>query len=167
MNSRERLIRISRGGAGGLSNKTGGSKTEASSWELSCWRRTKSTLPILPIRSMIWRSGAPLRTPNRCCHWSVPTLSATFLKSNLACWKGKFMELDKLSLEFERALEDARHFAERRGEAFITPIHLLHVMLDTGGVLAAMGDKQSLNRARALDLLLTKASEERAAKLAP
>src|SRR5215813_8656846 len=77
------------------------------------------------------------------------------------------MELDKLSLEFERALEDARHFAERRGEAFITPIHLLHVMLDTGGVLAAMADKQSLNRARALDLLLAKASEERAAKLAP
>ncbi|HKC86908.1 MAG TPA: AAA family ATPase, partial [Blastocatellia bacterium] len=77
------------------------------------------------------------------------------------------MELDKLSLEFERALEDARHFAERRGEAFITPIHLFHVMLDTGGVLAALADKQSLNRARALDLLVAKASEERAAKLAP
>jgi ATP-dependent Clp protease ATP-binding subunit ClpB len=77
------------------------------------------------------------------------------------------MELDKLSLEFERALEDARHFAERRGEAFITPIHLLHVMLDTGGALAAMADKQNLNRAHALDLLLAKASEERAVKLAP
>jgi ATP-dependent Clp protease ATP-binding subunit ClpB len=77
------------------------------------------------------------------------------------------MELDKLSLEFERALEDARHFAERRGEAFISPIHLLHVMLDTGGALAAMADKQNLNRAHALDLLLAKASEERAVKLAP
>jgi ATP-dependent Clp protease ATP-binding subunit ClpB len=77
------------------------------------------------------------------------------------------MELDKLSLEFERALEDARHFAERRGEAFISPIHLLHVMLDTGGALAALADKQNLNRAHALDLLLAKASEERAVKLAP
>jgi ATP-dependent Clp protease ATP-binding subunit ClpB len=77
------------------------------------------------------------------------------------------MELDKLSLEFERALEDARHFAERRGEAFISPIHLLHVMLDTGGALAAMADKQNLDRAHALDLLLAKASEERAVKLAP
>jgi ATP-dependent Clp protease ATP-binding subunit ClpB len=77
------------------------------------------------------------------------------------------MELDKLSLEFERALEDARHFAERRGEAFISPIHLLHVMLDTGGALAVMADKQNLNRAHALDLLLAKVSEERAVKLAP
>jgi ATP-dependent Clp protease ATP-binding subunit ClpB len=77
------------------------------------------------------------------------------------------MELDKLSLEFERALEDARHFAERRGEAFITPIHLLHVMLDTGGSLAAMADKQNLDRGRALDLLVAKALEERGVKLAP
>ena len=77
------------------------------------------------------------------------------------------MELDKLSLEFERALEDARHFAERRGEAFIMPIHLLHVMLDTGGALAAMADKQNLDRAHALNLLLAKASEARAVKLAP
>jgi ATP-dependent Clp protease ATP-binding subunit ClpB len=77
------------------------------------------------------------------------------------------MELDKLSLEFERALEDARHFSERRGEAFISPIHLLHVMLDTGGALAAMADKQNLNRAHALDMLVSKASEERAVKLAP
>ena len=77
------------------------------------------------------------------------------------------MELDKLSLEFERALEDARHFAERRGEAFITPIHLLHVMLDTGGSLAAMADKQNLDRGRALDLLIAKALEERGVKLAP
>ena len=77
------------------------------------------------------------------------------------------MELDKLSLEFERALEDARHFAERRGEAFIMPIHLLHVMLDTGGALAAMADKQNLDRAHALNLLLAEASEARAVKLAP
>jgi ATP-dependent Clp protease ATP-binding subunit ClpB len=75
------------------------------------------------------------------------------------------MELDKLSLEFERALEDARHFAKRRGEAFITPIHLLHAMLDTGGVLSAMVEKQNVDRARLLDLLIARASEERAARL--
>jgi ATP-dependent Clp protease ATP-binding subunit ClpB len=76
-----------------------------------------------------------------------------------------FMELDKLSLEFERALEDARHFAERRGEAFITPIHLLHVMLDTNGALAAMAEKLNLSRARVLDLL--SANEDRAVRLEP
>src|SRR5262245_58337027 len=75
------------------------------------------------------------------------------------------MELDKLSLEFERALEDARHFAERRGEACITPIHLLHVMLESGGPLAAMAEKQNLNRTRLLDLLTAKASGERASRL--
>jgi ATP-dependent Clp protease ATP-binding subunit ClpB len=75
------------------------------------------------------------------------------------------MELDKLSLEFERALEDARHLAERRGEAFITPVHLLHVMLDTNGALAAMAEKLNLSRARVLDLL--SASEDRAVRLEP
>jgi len=65
------------------------------------------------------------------------------------------MELDKLSLEFDRALEDARHFAERRGEAFITPLHLLHVMLENNGALATMAEKQNFNRARVLDLLAT------------
>ncbi len=75
------------------------------------------------------------------------------------------MELDKLSLEFERALEDARHFAERRGEAFMTPVHLLHVMLDTNGALAAMAEKLNLSRARVLDLL--SANEDRAVRLEP
>jgi ATP-dependent Clp protease ATP-binding subunit ClpB len=75
------------------------------------------------------------------------------------------MELDKLSLEFDRALEDARHFAERRGEAFITPIHLLHVMLENNGALAAMAEKQNLNRVRVLDLLAS--NEERATRLEP
>ena len=73
------------------------------------------------------------------------------------------MELDKLSLEFDRALEDARHFAERRGEAFITPFHLLHVMLENNGALAPMVEKQNLDRARLLDLLAT--NEERGTRL--
>ncbi|MBO0859036.1 MAG: ATP-dependent Clp protease ATP-binding subunit, partial [Chloracidobacterium sp.] len=77
------------------------------------------------------------------------------------------MELDKLSLELEHALEAARHFAERRGEAFITPVHLLHVMIESGGSLAAMAEKQNLDRAQLLDLLTARASEGRAARLEP
>src|SRR5262245_6323383 len=73
------------------------------------------------------------------------------------------MELDKLSLEFDRALEDARHFAERRGEALIAPFHLLHVMLENNGALAPMVEKQNLDRARLLDLLAT--NEERGTRL--
>ncbi|MBO0720300.1 MAG: AAA family ATPase [Blastocatellia bacterium] len=75
------------------------------------------------------------------------------------------MELDKLSLEFERALEDARHLAERRGEAYITPIHLLHVMLDSNGALAALAEKLNLSRPRVLELL--SAGDERAVRLNP
>src|SRR5215510_9760178 len=75
------------------------------------------------------------------------------------------MELNKLSLEFDRALEDARHFAERRGEAFISPLHLLHVMLENNGALAAIAEKQSLNRTRVLDVLAK--NEEHATRLEP
>ncbi len=74
------------------------------------------------------------------------------------------MQLDKLSLEFERALEDARHFAERRGEPFMTPAHLLYVMFDGGGPLAALAEKQSINRASLLDFLTARANDERATR---
>ncbi|HEX9001040.1 MAG TPA: AAA family ATPase, partial [Blastocatellia bacterium] len=71
------------------------------------------------------------------------------------------MQLDKLSLEFERALEDARHFAERRVEPFITPAHLLHVMFDGGGALAGLAEKQNISRASLLDFLTARADAER------
>lgn len=74
------------------------------------------------------------------------------------------MQLDKLSLEFERALEDSRHFAERRGEPFITPTHLLHVMFDGGGALAAMAEKQNISRVSLLDFLTARANDERATR---
>ena len=77
------------------------------------------------------------------------------------------MQLDKLSLEFERALENARHFAERRGEAFMTPVHLLSVLFDNGGPLAAMAEKQQVNRPLLLDTLTTAAAAERTTKLEP
>lgn len=74
------------------------------------------------------------------------------------------MQLDKLSLEFERALEDARHFAERRVEPFITPAHLLHVMFDGGGALASLAEKQNISRASLLDFLTARADAERATR---
>ncbi len=77
------------------------------------------------------------------------------------------MELDRFSLEVEKALEDARHLAERRGDAFITPSHLFHVMLDGGGVLRALADKQGAQCGPLLDYLTTRAVEERVGKLEP
>ena len=35
------------------------------------------------------------------------------------------MQLVRISLAFERGLDDARHVAERRGDAFITLSHVL------------------------------------------
>lgn len=74
------------------------------------------------------------------------------------------MELDRLSLEFERALENARHFAERRGETFITLNHLLYVMLDRGGALRPLAERQGAGCERILDHLTALASEERAGR---
>src|SRR5215831_6272060 len=72
------------------------------------------------------------------------------------------MELDRLSLELERSLEDARHLAERRGAALITIDHLLYVLLDRGGVLRPMAEKQGARCERLLDQLTTRAAEDRA-----
>src|SRR5215471_13285920 len=72
------------------------------------------------------------------------------------------MELDRLSLELERSLEDARRLAERRGAALITLDHLLYVLLDRGGVLRPMSEKQGARCDRLLDQLTTRAAEDRA-----
>src|SRR5262249_12982043 len=71
------------------------------------------------------------------------------------------MELDRLSLELERSLEDARHLAERRGTALITVDHLLYVLLDKGGALRPIGEKQGVRCEHLLDYLTTRASEDR------
>jgi ATP-dependent Clp protease ATP-binding subunit ClpA len=71
------------------------------------------------------------------------------------------MELDRLSLELERALEDARHLAERRGSALITVYHLLYVLLDKGGALRPIAEKQGVRCDHLLDYLTTRASEDR------
>src|SRR5262245_30942729 len=72
------------------------------------------------------------------------------------------MELDRLSLELERSLEDARHLAERRGAALITIDHLLYVLLDSGGVLRPVAEKQGVRCERLLDQLTTRSAEDRA-----
>src|SRR2546426_6978380 len=69
------------------------------------------------------------------------------------------MDLDRLSMELERAIEEARHFAERRGEGLITVNHLLYAMLDKGGVLRSFAEKQGLPD-HLLDFLTTRASED-------
>jgi ATP-dependent Clp protease ATP-binding subunit ClpA len=70
------------------------------------------------------------------------------------------MELDRLSLELERALEDARHLAERRGNALITINHLLYVLLDKGGALRPMAEKQGVRSEHLLDDLTRRVAED-------
>ena len=47
------------------------------------------------------------------------------------------IDLNKLSDELEDALEQARMLAEQRQQAFISPAHILYVLLDKDSVLAA------------------------------
>jgi ATP-dependent Clp protease ATP-binding subunit ClpB len=78
------------------------------------------------------------------------------------------VQLERISLELERALEEARHFAERRGDALLTLSHMLYVMLDQGGALRPFADRQGARCAPLLDALLAKAAEERSGRgLAP
>src|SRR5262249_13102456 len=71
------------------------------------------------------------------------------------------MELDRLSVELERSLEDARHLAERRGVALITIDHLLYVLLDSGGALRPIAEKQGVRCEHLLDYLTTHAAGDR------
>jgi ATP-dependent Clp protease ATP-binding subunit ClpB len=71
------------------------------------------------------------------------------------------MQLDRFSLELERSLEDARHLAERRGAALITVDHLLYILLDSGGVLRSVAEKQGIRCEHLLDELTTRAAEDR------
>jgi ATP-dependent Clp protease ATP-binding subunit ClpB len=48
------------------------------------------------------------------------------------------INLDKLSTELEDALERARLLAEQRQQPLITPVHLLYVLVDQDGALAAV-----------------------------
>lgn len=78
------------------------------------------------------------------------------------------MELDRLSVEFEKALDSARHFAERRGDAFITAGHLLYVLLEANGLLSSLVDRQDVNRQRLLDALTARLTDDKSApRLSP
>jgi ATP-dependent Clp protease ATP-binding subunit ClpB len=74
------------------------------------------------------------------------------------------VKLDKLSFEFERALETARDLAHRKGEPLILSSHLLHVMFDGGGALAAWAEKQNISRASLLDALDAIGTDARATR---
>src|SRR5262245_9202222 len=73
---------------------------------------------------------------------------------------GAAMELDKLSLELERSLQEARDFAEKRVEKYITPKHLLYVMLDQRGVLRAFAERHGAQPQLILDYLSAKSSDD-------
>jgi ATP-dependent Clp protease ATP-binding subunit ClpB len=70
------------------------------------------------------------------------------------------MELDRLSLDLERSLEVARDLAERRGEGFITPRHLLFVMFDRAGALRPPAERQGWRAQLILDYLTTTLSAD-------
>ena len=48
------------------------------------------------------------------------------------------LDLDKISNELESALERARLLAESRQQSLITPCHMLYVLVEDGGPLAAV-----------------------------
>src|SRR5262249_24449960 len=73
---------------------------------------------------------------------------------------GAAMQLDKLSPELERALQEARDFAEKRGEGYITPRHLLYVMLDHQGVLRAFAEREATRPQLLLDHVLAKSAHD-------
>ena len=77
------------------------------------------------------------------------------------------IDLDKISNELETALENARVLAEQRQQAQISPLHMLYVLLDAEGPLAAMLDKSGVAAGGLLDLFSTKLNKEKNSKLEP
>src|SRR5262245_28344625 len=70
------------------------------------------------------------------------------------------MELDKLSIDLERSLQEARDFAEKRAEKYITPKHLLYVLLDQRGILRAFAARQGAQPQLILDYLSAKSLDD-------
>ena len=63
------------------------------------------------------------------------------------------LNLDKLSGNYEDALERARLLAEKRQQSLITPFHLLYVVLETDGPIAAVLEKAGVGCAGLLEML--------------
>jgi len=71
------------------------------------------------------------------------------------------IDLDKISNELEDALERSRMLAEQRGQAQITPLHMLFVLLDAESPLAAHLDKSGIAVAALLDAFATRLNTEK------
>jgi ATP-dependent Clp protease ATP-binding subunit ClpB len=61
------------------------------------------------------------------------------------------IDLNKLSDDLEGALERARMLAEQRQQAFISPAHILYVLLDSDSSLAAILERAGVARGALLD----------------
>jgi ATP-dependent Clp protease ATP-binding subunit ClpB len=66
------------------------------------------------------------------------------------------INLDRLSTELEEALERARVLAEQRQQAYITPLHLLYVLLDQDTALAAMLEHSRIATGALLETFATR-----------
>ncbi|MBI5083459.1 MAG: AAA family ATPase [Acidobacteria bacterium] len=75
------------------------------------------------------------------------------------------IDLDKISNELEDALERSRMLAEQRGQAQITPLHMLFVLLDGESALAASLDKSGIGVGALLDTFATKLNTEKNVRL--
>jgi ATP-dependent Clp protease ATP-binding subunit ClpB len=63
------------------------------------------------------------------------------------------LNLDKLSSNYEDALERARLLAEKRQQSQISPLHLLYVILEADSQIAAVLEKAGVAGAQLLDML--------------
>ncbi len=66
------------------------------------------------------------------------------------------IDLNKLSDELEDALEQARTLAEQRRQAFISPTHMLYVLLDKESTLAATMERAGVACSALLDNVATR-----------
>jgi ATP-dependent Clp protease ATP-binding subunit ClpB len=77
------------------------------------------------------------------------------------------LDLDKLSGDLEDALERARLLAERRQQSLITPFHMMFVLLENGGPLAAVVERAGASCEALLDAMAARLNHEGVQKLEP
>jgi ATP-dependent Clp protease ATP-binding subunit ClpB len=75
------------------------------------------------------------------------------------------MDLDKLSSDYEDALERSRLLVERRQQASIHPLHLLYVVLESDASVRAMLDKAGIQASSMLDSIAKRFSKIEGIKL--
>jgi ATP-dependent Clp protease ATP-binding subunit ClpB len=64
------------------------------------------------------------------------------------------MDIRRLSMSLNRALEHSEELAASRGDGIITPFHLLYVLFDDGGILRDLAEKNGVRARKFLDLLI-------------